>query len=203
MSRKPIWVITKPIKPNNLLYGKKRQKDKASTSKMLKPEETSYSDSYGSKGCMQSNIITTAALHEHPLGDQPVYSGWCSVRKRPQPPIHFLLHTSRTVSCHFIPPSTPAARQDSGCGSEFLHPCCLPSASYHGHVSQALCVSLPGLACLDPGWSASTRSAPHCVGHGTRSGPASPSSGCASSGDTPPQSQRWVRSVCGRQVLCT
>lgn len=27
-----------------------------------------------------------------------------SIRKRPQPPIHFVLHTSRTISCHFIPP---------------------------------------------------------------------------------------------------
>lgn len=39
---------------------------------MQKPEKTSYSDSYGSKACIQYNLITTAALHKDPLGDQPV-----------------------------------------------------------------------------------------------------------------------------------
>lgn len=84
--------------------GKKDKKTRQAHQKCKSQKKTSYSDSYGSKGCIQSNLITTAALHEHPLGDQPVYSGCYSVRKRPQPPIHFLLHTSRTVSCHFILP---------------------------------------------------------------------------------------------------
>lgn len=84
--------------------GKKRQKGKASGSKMQKPEKTGYSDSYGFKDCIQSKLMTTAALHKHPLENQPVYSGWYTVRKRPQPPICFLLRASRRVSCHFTPP---------------------------------------------------------------------------------------------------
>lgn len=55
--------------------GKKHQKGKASASNMQKSEKTRYSDRYGSKDCIQSNLITTAALLEHPLGYQPVYSG--------------------------------------------------------------------------------------------------------------------------------
>lgn len=71
MSRKSMWVITKPTKTNND-YGEKNQKGKASASEMQKPEKTSYSDSYGAKDCIQSSLITTTALHKHPLGDQPV-----------------------------------------------------------------------------------------------------------------------------------
>lgn len=69
---------------------------------MQKPEKNKLQWHYGSKDCIHSKLITTEALHEHPLGDLPVVGG--SQWER-DPSFQFTFYSMHLgVSCHFIPP---------------------------------------------------------------------------------------------------